>query len=85
MGTMSMPVRRLGELRVAVQPIRLFNDPVLRTVAEPVTTFDRELRGLVKSLQATMRAGIGRAGLAAPSSASRCGSSSTNWRAGPGI
>ncbi|MDP9844525.1 peptide deformylase [Streptosporangium lutulentum] len=61
-----MPVRRLGELRVAVQPIRLFNDPVLRTVAEPVTAFDRELRGLVKSLQATMRAGSGRAGLAAP-------------------
>jgi peptide deformylase len=66
MGTMSMPVRRLGELRVAVQPIRLFNDPMLRTVAEPVTTFDRELRGLVKSLQTTMRAGVGRAGLAAP-------------------
>jgi peptide deformylase len=51
---------------VAVQPIRLFADPVLRTVAESVTTFDRELRGLVKSLQATMRAGAGRAGLAAP-------------------
>lgn len=51
---------------MAVQPIRLFADPVLRTVAEPVTTFDRELRGLVKSLQATVRAGAGRAGLAAP-------------------
>ncbi|MFF5205473.1 peptide deformylase [Streptosporangium sp. NPDC000396] len=53
-------------VRVAVQPILLFTDPVLRTVAEPVTTFDRELRRLVKSLQATMRAGAGRAGLAAP-------------------
>ncbi|GAA3101721.1 peptide deformylase [Streptosporangium carneum] len=51
---------------MAVQPIRLFADPVLRAVAEPVTDFDRELRGLVKSLQATLRAGAGRAGLAAP-------------------
>ncbi|MFJ2032609.1 peptide deformylase [Streptosporangium sp. NPDC087985] len=53
-------------VRVAVQPIRPFADPVLRTVAEPVTTFDRELRDLVRSLQATMRAGAHRAGLAAP-------------------
>ncbi|MEV7009051.1 peptide deformylase [Streptosporangium sp. NPDC051022] len=51
---------------MAVQPIRLFADPVLRAVAEPVTGFDRELRALVKSLQATLRAGAGRAGLAAP-------------------
>ncbi|MFF4418022.1 peptide deformylase [Streptosporangium sp. NPDC001559] len=51
---------------MTVQPIRLFTDPVLRTAAEPVTDFDRELRGLVKSLQATLRAGSGRAGLAAP-------------------
>lgn len=51
---------------MAVQPIRLFDDPVLRTPAEPVTAFDRELRGLVRSLQATVRAGTGRAGLAAP-------------------
>ncbi|MFI7537650.1 peptide deformylase [Streptosporangium sp. NPDC049376] len=51
---------------MTVQPIRLFADPVLRTAAEPVTDFDRELRGLVKSLQATLRAGSGRAGLAAP-------------------
>ncbi|MER7210205.1 peptide deformylase [Streptosporangium sp. NPDC000239] len=51
---------------MTVQPIRLFADPVLRTASEPVTDFDRELRGLVKSLQATLRAGSGRAGLAAP-------------------
>ncbi|MFC4062106.1 peptide deformylase [Planomonospora corallina] len=51
---------------MAVQPIRPLNDPVLRTVAEPVAAFDRELRGLVKSLRATLRAGAGRAGLAAP-------------------
>ncbi|MFI6297426.1 peptide deformylase [Nonomuraea sp. NPDC050790] len=49
-----------------VQAIRLFGDPVLRSVAEPVKDFDRELRGLVKSLTITMRAGTGRAGLAAP-------------------
>ncbi|MFI6508878.1 peptide deformylase [Streptosporangium sp. NPDC050855] len=61
-----MPIRPLRGVCVAVQPIRPFTDPVLRTVAEPVTVFDRELRVLVKSLQATMRAGAGRAGLAAP-------------------
>ncbi|MFB9888237.1 peptide deformylase [Planobispora takensis] len=51
---------------MTVQPIRLFDDPSLRTVADSVTVFDRELRRLVKSLQATVRAGTGRAGLAAP-------------------
>jgi peptide deformylase len=50
---------------VAVQPIRLFGDPVLRTPAEPVTTFDKELRGLVKDLEETMLDAPG-AGLAAP-------------------
>ncbi|MCW2877583.1 MAG: Peptide deformylase [Sphaerisporangium sp.] len=50
----------------SVQPIRLFSDPVLRTVASPVISFDRSLRELVKSLQVTTRAGSGRAGLAAP-------------------
>ncbi|GAA3823498.1 peptide deformylase [Sphaerisporangium flaviroseum] len=50
----------------SVQPIRLFSDPVLRTVAEPVQAFDRPLRELVRSLQLTTRAGSGRAGLAAP-------------------
>lgn len=48
------------------EAIRAFGDPVLRTVAEPVTVFDKELRGLVKSLTLTMRARPGRAGLAAP-------------------
>ncbi|MDF5753787.1 peptide deformylase [Spongiactinospora sp. TRM90649] len=51
---------------MTVQHIRLFGDPVLRRTAEPVTAFDRELRALVKRLQATLRAGAGRAGLAAP-------------------
>ena len=40
---------------VAVRPIRLFGDPVLRTSALPVTTFDKELRRLVKDLTDTMR------------------------------
>ncbi|GLW08258.1 peptide deformylase [Microtetraspora sp. NBRC 13810] len=51
---------------MTVRPIRTFGDPSLRGVAEPVTDFGRELRALVKSLQATMQAGAGRAGLAAP-------------------
>jgi peptide deformylase len=52
-------------VRVAIQPIRLFGDPVLRTPAEPVTTFDKELRVLVRDLIETMRDAPG-VGLAAP-------------------
>jgi peptide deformylase len=50
---------------VAVQPIRLFGDPVLRTPADAVTTFDKELRVLVRDLTETMIDAPG-AGLAAP-------------------
>ena len=50
---------------MAVQPIRLFGDPVLTTPADPVTTFDKELRVLVKDLTETMVDAPG-AGLAAP-------------------
>jgi peptide deformylase len=50
---------------VTVQPIRLFGDPVLRTPAEPVTVFDKELRTLVSDLEQTMLDAPG-AGLAAP-------------------
>jgi peptide deformylase len=50
---------------MAVRPIRLFGDPVLRTPAEPVTDFDRQLRSLVKDLTETLRDAAG-AGLAAP-------------------
>jgi len=50
---------------VAIQPIRLFGDPVLSTPAEPVTDFDKELRKLVADLTDTMVAAPG-AGLAAP-------------------
>jgi peptide deformylase len=50
---------------VAVQPIRLFGDPVLRKRAAEVTTFDRELQRLVQDLTDTMLEAPG-AGLAAP-------------------
>ncbi|MCU0266295.1 MAG: peptide deformylase [Actinomycetia bacterium] len=50
---------------MAVQPIRLFGDPVLRTPAEPVRDFDKELRTLVKDLTDTMLDAPG-VGLAAP-------------------
>ena len=50
---------------MAVQPIRLFGDPVLTTPAMPVVDFDKELRGLVKDLFDTMIEAPG-AGLAAP-------------------
>jgi peptide deformylase len=50
---------------VAVQPIRLFGDPVLRTPAVPVVDFDGELRRLVNDLTDTMLE-AGGAGLAAP-------------------
>ena len=48
-----------------VQPVRLFGDPVLRTPAVKVTTFDAELRRLVADLTDTMHE-EGGAGLAAP-------------------
>ncbi|MFZ5872462.1 MAG: peptide deformylase [Actinomycetota bacterium] len=50
---------------MAIQDIRLFGDPVLRTPAQPVTDFDLELRKLVKDLEDTMLDAPG-AGLAAP-------------------
>ena len=50
---------------MTVRPIRLFGDPVLRTEAEPVTSFDADLRALVDDLEDTVRV-PGRAGVAAP-------------------
>ena len=50
---------------MALQPIRLFGDPVLRQRAVDVVDFDRELRTLVSDLTDTMLAAPG-AGLAAP-------------------
>ena len=50
---------------MAIQPIRLFGDPVLVTPASVVIDFDKELRQLVADLTETMQAAPG-AGLAAP-------------------
>lgn len=50
---------------MAIQSIRLFGDPVLRTPAASVVDFDKELRKLVKDLTDTMMDAPG-AGLAAP-------------------
>jgi len=50
---------------VTVQPIRLFGDPVLRSPADTVVDFDKELRNLVRDLVETMQ-DEGGAGLAAP-------------------
>lgn len=50
---------------MAIQPIRLFGDPVLVTPASLVVDFDKELRQLVEDLTQTMQAAPG-AGLAAP-------------------
>jgi peptide deformylase len=51
---------------MTVRPIRLLGDPVLRTPAEPVTSFDAELRALVTDLMDTLAGGPGRAAVAAP-------------------
>ena len=50
---------------MTVQAIRLFGDPVLRTPADPVVDFDKELRTLVADLTETMLDAPG-VGLAAP-------------------
>ena len=50
---------------MTLQQVRLFGDPVLRTPAQPVNTFDKELRVLVRDLTETMLDAPG-AGLAAP-------------------
>jgi peptide deformylase len=50
---------------MAMRPIRLLGDPVLRTRCDPVTSFDAELRALVTDLLDTQLGAPGRAGLAA--------------------
>ena len=50
---------------MAIQPIRLFGDPILRKPAVEVVDFDKELRRLVTDLTDTMLEAPG-AGLAAP-------------------
>ena len=50
---------------MAVRPIRVLGDPVLRTPADEIRSFDRELAALVRDLEETVEQ-PGRAGLAAP-------------------
>ena len=50
---------------MAIQPIRLFGDPILATRAQEVDRFDKEIRTLVTDLTDTMLDAPG-AGLAAP-------------------
>lgn len=50
---------------MAVHPVRLFGDPVLRTPADPVTSFDERLARTVEDLMDTVDHENG-AGLAAP-------------------
>ena len=50
---------------MAIQPIRIFGDPVLRTPATEVVDFDKELHKLVADLIDTMQEAPG-VGLAAP-------------------
>ena len=50
---------------MAIRDIRLFGDPILATVADPVTDFDKQLRNLVRDLTQTLDDAQG-AGLAAP-------------------
>lgn len=50
---------------MTVRPIRITGDPVLHTLAQPVTRFDDELQELLYDMVDTMRAAPG-VGLAAP-------------------
>lgn len=50
---------------MALRELRYFGDPVLKTVCDPVTSFDRATEALVADLLDTVAA-PGRAGLAAP-------------------
>ncbi|MDR7300640.1 peptide deformylase [Haloactinomyces albus] len=50
---------------MAFRPIRRFGDPVLRTVADPVTVFDDKIAAVVTDLLDTVDA-PGHAGVAAP-------------------
>ena len=53
-----------GSPPVAERPIRLFGDPVLKTVSDPITVIDERVRGLVADLIDSVRL-PGRAGVAA--------------------
>lgn len=50
---------------MAMRDLRYFGDPVLKTVCDPVTRFDKSLKSLVTDLLDSVKPS-GRAGLAAP-------------------
>ena len=50
---------------MSVRPVLKMGEPLLQSVAAPVTSFDDELRALVADMDDTMRA-LGGAGIAAP-------------------
>ncbi len=50
---------------MAVREIRLFGDPVLKTVSDPISTFDAKTLALIEDLLDTTKL-PGRAGVAAP-------------------
>ncbi len=50
---------------MTIRPIRLLGDAVLRTGCDPVTSFDADLRALVRDLLDTVTGRPGRAGVAA--------------------
>jgi peptide deformylase len=50
---------------MTVREIRLYGDPVLRTVCDPITTIDAKVKALVEDLVDTTKL-PGRAGVAAP-------------------
>jgi peptide deformylase len=60
-----MPPGMLEHSLMAVRPIRIFGDPLLRTKCVPVADYDKGLRRLVSDLAETL-ADAGGAGLAAP-------------------
>ena len=51
---------------MAVLPIRLFPDPVLRRKAAPVTAFDAHLSAIIRKMDQTMRTQACGIGIAAP-------------------
>src|SRR4030042_3734872 len=51
---------------MAVLEVLQYPDPRLKQVSAPVTAFDAELRAFLADLEATMRAGPGSVGIAAP-------------------
>jgi peptide deformylase len=48
----SEPASAVNLKGMGIRPVRLFGDPILRTVADPVTDFDKQLQNLVKDLAA---------------------------------